>query len=98
MAKEYRMYQPQKFRHITMIRLNDTVKTQQDTVNSSVDSQSDTVNELKESPKRIYIAIRDNMSLKPILNIKTAFWKRQYYHIYNKTPQTESLAWGALPQ
>ncbi len=87
MAKEYGVYQPQKFRHITMIRLNDTV-------NSSVDSQSDTVNELKEGPKRIYIAIRDNMSLKLILNVLETL----ILSIYNKTPQTESLAWGALPQ
>lgn len=68
MAKEYGVYQHQKFRLI-IIRLNDTV-------NSSVDSQSDTVNELKEGTKRIYIAIRDNMTLKLILNVKTAFWKR----------------------
>lgn len=76
MAKEYGVYQPQKFRHITMIRLNDTV------------------NELKEGPKRIYIAIRDNMSLKLILNVLETL----ILSIYNKTPQTESLAWGALPQ
>ena len=60
---------------------NDTLNSKFDTVNDTVNSRNDTVKELKESLKRIYMAIRKNpeithFELMNIFNISESTAKR----------------------